>query len=311
MESFYKHSMGSVISCSINKYIYLSINKKFGGDIRVSYSKTEIKENIDQIEHPIVKACLRKCKVKNSIEIASLADVPAMGSGLGSSSAFTVGLLKGLYEYLGICKNSNEIAKEACEVEIQDCNEPIGKQDQYGTAIGGLKQLSFLQNGEVIVNKLNLTKKRSELFQENLLILFTGKTRSASEILAKQSKALNENQSKRKTMQEMVNLAVDFKRELLVGDLNNLGKILHENWIRKSSISKSISNSWINDAYQIAINNGALGGKILGAGSGGFFLFYAHPNNHDRIIENLPKMEKLNFTLEESGTQLVYSDFNK
>ncbi len=287
----------------------MSINKKFGGNIRVSYSKTEIKDNIDQIEHPIVKGCLKKCKIENSIEIASLADVPAMGSGLGSSSAFTVGLLNGLYSYLGICKKNNELAEEACEIEIKDCNEPIGKQDQYGTAIGGLKQLSFLQNGEVIVNKLNLTKERFDLFQENLLILFTGKTRSASEILAKQSKALNENKSKRKTMQEMVNLAFDFQRELLNGDLNNLGTILHENWIRKTSICNAISNSWINDAYQIAINNGASGGKILGAGSGGFFLFYAHPNNHDRIIKNLPNMEKLNFTLEDKGTELVYSDF--
>ena len=310
MESFYKHSLGSVISCSINKYIYLSINKKFGGGIRVSYSKTEIKKNIDQIEHPIVKACLNKCKVKNSIEIASLADVPSMGSGLGSSSAFTVGLLNGLYAYLGIRKNSKEIAEEACEIEIKDCNEPIGKQDQYGTAIGGLKQLSFLENGEVSINKLNLTKQRLDHLQENLLILFTGKTRSASEILAKQTKALNENKSKRKIMQEMVNLAFDFQRELLIGDLNNLGTILHENWIRKSSICNSISNPWINDAYQIAINNGALGGKILGAGSGGFFLFYAHPENHGNIINNLPKMEKFNFNLEETGTQLVYSDFN-
>lgn len=308
MESFYKQSEGAVISASINKYVYLTINKKFGGDIRVSYSKTEITNNINSIRHPIVRESLKKCGIDKSIEISSMADVPSKGSGLGSSSAFTVGLLKGLYAYLGKETKNEVIAEKACDIEINQCNEPIGKQDQYGTAIGGLKELRFMKDGDVRVNKCLLTDERIALFKKNLLMLYTGKTRSASEILASQSKILSQNKNKRNVMQEMVNLVNSFRKELTNGDINNLGEILHENWIRKISITDSISNSWINDAYQVGLNNGAMGGKILGAGNGGFFLFFAPPERHASIKSNLSSMKNFEFDFETKGSQLVYKD---
>lgn len=308
MPSFYEKNHGAVISASINKFIYLTVNKKFGDDIRVSYSKTEITDNLDKIQHPLFRECLKKCQIYKSIEISSLADIPAKGTGLGSSSAFTVGLLKALYSHKGIKKSNENLAKEACDIEINKCNEPIGKQDQYGTAIGGIKELSFNKDGAVKINKFALSQNRLKVFKDNLLILFTGKTRSASEILEKQSKILNSNDKKRQTMIEMVNLVQDFKYELINGEISNLGEILHENWIRKLSITDSVSNSWINEAYQIAMRSGAKGGKILGAGNGGFFLFFADPKYHDDIVSNLPNMKKFDFSFETNGSTLVYSD---
>jgi len=308
MPSFYEKANGAVISASINKFIYITVNKKFGDNIRISYSKTETIDCVDQIQHPIFKECLKKCQINNSIEISSLADIPAKGTGLGSSSAFTVGLLKALYNYKGIYKTNDTLAEEACDIELNKCNEPIGKQDQYGTAIGGFKELSFFKDGTVQINKLSLQKNRLKNLNENLLIVFTGKTRSASEILARQSQVLVNDINKKKIMQEMVNLVKDFKYELIKGDIDNLGEILHENWIRKASITDSISTPWINEAYAIAMDNGAKGGKILGAGNGGFFLFFAHPKYHDKIISKLPKMSKFDFLFEPNGCQLVYSD---
>lgn len=308
MPSFYEKSEGAVISASISKYIYLTVNKKFGGDIRVSYSKTEITDDLEKIEHPIVRESLKSCKITNSIEISSLADIPSKGSGLGSSSAFTVGLLNALYAFNGEYLSNEELAYRACNIEINKCQEPIGKQDQFGTAIGGIKELRFKQNGEVKVSKPLVSKERLNFFSNNLIMFYTGKTRSASKILKQQSKELSENHKKHAIVKEMVNLVDSFRYELTQGDINNLGHILHENWIRKTSIVKDITNSWINDAYNLAIASGATGGKILGAGNGGFFLFIAPPYKHREIITKLEKMEKFNFTFDQKGTQVVYKD---
>ena len=308
IKNFYKENQGAVVSASIDKYVYLTINKKFGDDIRVSYSKTEISKDVNDIEHPIVMESLKECGIDKSIEISSLADVPGKGTGLGSSSAFTVGLLKGLYAYLGNTPSNEYLAEKACEIEINKCKEPIGKQDQYGTAIGGIKELRFMNDGRVNIEQYSLSEERISLFKENLLMVYTGKTRLTSKILAAQSKILCEDKFKRNKMTEMVNLVKDFKKELINGEINNLGEILHENWIRKRSITDKISNTWIDDAYQTAINNGATGGKILGAGNGGFFLFFAHPSKHKNIIEHLPKMDKFTFSFDDMGSQLVYSD---
>lgn len=308
MPSFYEKNEGAVISTSISKYIYLTVNKKFGGDIRVSYSKTEITDNIEKIEHPIVRESLKSCQITNSIEISSLADIPSKGSGLGSSSAFTVGLLNALYAFEGKYLSNEELAHKACNIEINKCQEPIGKQDQFGTAIGGIKELRFKQNGEVKVSKPFVSKERLKFFSDNLIMFYTGKTRSASKILKAQSKELSENHKKHEIVKEMVNLVDSFRYELTQGDINNLGHILHENWIKKTSIVKDITNSWINDAYKLALASGATGGKILGAGNGGFFLFVAPPSKHQEIITKLGKMEKFDFTFDQKGTQVVYKD---
>ena len=308
MPSFYKKTEGAVISASISKYIYLTVNKKFGGNIRVSYSKTEIADSIEKIQHPIVRESLKNCMLNKSIEISSLADVPAKGTGLGSSSAFTVGLLNALYAFKGEYLRKEKLAEKACDIEINLCKEPIGKQDQYGTAIGGLKELRFQPNGEVNISKPSISKERLELFNRNLLMLYTGKTRSASEILREQSKELSENSKKHETVKEMVKLVANFKYELTQGDINNLGNILHENWIRKISITKSITNSWIDEAYSLALQNGAKGGKILGAGNGGFLLFLAPPERHQDIVNKLTPMQKFDFTFDNKGTEIVYQD---
>ena len=308
LPSFYEKSVGAVISTTINKYVYLTVNKKFDKNIRVSYSKTEICDDIHKIQHPIVRECLKKCSIDNSIEISSMADIPSSGTGLGSSSAFTVGLLNALYAYLGVFKNNHFLAETACDIEINKCKEPIGKQDQYGVSIGGLKTIKFLENGEVIVNRCAISQKRKTDFEKKLLMLYTGRSRSASGILKDQTKNINSSKEKKQTMQEMVNLVYDFSYELMEGDIDNLGPILHENWLRKKSIASNISSGWIDEAYEIALNMGATGGKILGAGNGGFFLFFCNPEHHALILKSLPGMEKFNFSFDDTGSQIVYAD---
>lgn len=308
LSSFYSHSIGSVISTSINKFVYLNVNKKFDNDIRISYSKTEICDHINKIQHPIVRESLKECNIHNSIEISSMADIPSSGSGLGSSSAFTVGLLKALYAFKGIFKNNQFLAEKACDIEINKCKEPIGKQDQFGVAIGGIKKINFLENGQVVINRCAISQKRKDIFREKLLMLYTGRNRSASSILANQSRELTSSSKKRSTMKAMVNLVDDFTYELMEGNIDNLGAILHENWQKKKSISSSISSSWINEAYDEALKLGAKGGKILGAGNGGFFLFFCDPLKHNSIINGLPGMKKFDFSFDETGSQIVYSD---
>ncbi len=308
LSSYYTFSPGSVISTSINKFVYLNVNKKFDQDIRISYSKTEICSDINEIQHPIVRECLKECNIHGSVEISSMADIPSSGSGLGSSSAFTVGLLKALYAYKGIFKNNHFLAEKASDIEINKCGEPIGKQDQFGVSIGGMKKINFLENGQVVINRCAISQKRKDSFREKLLMLYTGRNRSASAILANQSKELISSKNKRSIMKEMVNLVDNFTYELMEGSIDNLGSILHENWERKKSISSSISSSWINEAYEEALKLGAKGGKILGAGNGGFFLFFCDPTIHNAIINGLPGMKKFDFNFDETGSQIVYSD---
>jgi D-glycero-alpha-D-manno-heptose-7-phosphate kinase len=305
MSSFYEQEPGAVISTSIDKYIYIALNKKFDGDFRVAYSKTENTPTIDAIEHPIVRASLKFCKIDSGLEIVSLADIPASGTGLGSSSSFTVGLLKALYSYQSVKKSNEDLAREACIIEIDKCAEPIGKQDQYAAACGGINVFRFLPNGEVVIEPCLVSPKRTATFNDNILMVYTGQTRSASELLRVQSRALKEDAARRQSMIRMVELVDDFKHELVDGNLENIGDILDENWRIKSQLSGDSAFTWINDAYDAAIKAGALGGKILGAGNGGFFIFYSPKERHENIMKSLPGFERFDFSFENLGTQLM------
>ena len=308
MSSFYTQEPGAVISTSIDKYIYIAINKKFGGDFRIAYSKTENCASVDAIEHPIVRESLKFCEIDSGLEIVSLADIPASGTGLGSSSSFTVGLLKALYSYQSVEKKNEDLAREACVIEIEQCGELIGKQDQYAAACGGINVFRFLPNGEVVIEPCIVSPKRTATFNENILMVYTGQTRSASELLRVQSRALKKDAAKRQSMIRMVELVDHFKHELVDGNLENIGEILDENWRIKAQLSGDSSSTWINDAYDAAIKAGALGGKILGAGNGGFFIFYSPKERHENIMKSLPGFERFDFSLENLGTQLMIGD---
>lgn len=305
LPSFYEKHEGCVISTSINKYMYISIHPTFNREETiVKYSKTEIAKDVNDIQHPIARQLLLDHNL-NGIEIVSTADIPS-GTGLSTSSAYTVGLIHALYAYKGKYCSQERIASEACDLEINKLNEPIGKQDQYGTAIGGLKFIKFMQDGSVDVEPLIISEKIKKELSNNLLLFYTGLTHSASEILKEQKANIVNEETKFKNLVRMTELAYDMKEALINGNLNDFGKILNENWVLKQNLASSISNNVINEYYDKALNNGALGGKLLGAGGGGFLLFYCEKDKQEQLRNALSDLVELPFEFDNSGTKVIY-----
>jgi D-glycero-alpha-D-manno-heptose-7-phosphate kinase len=306
MPSFYRNFGGAVLSTSIDKYIYINVNKKFDNGIRIAYSKTEEVDSIEDIEHKIVKETLRYLNIKGGLEITTIADVPAKGTGLGSSSTFTVGLLNALNAFKNFYSSSENLGIDSCKIEIDICKEPIGKQDQYAAAYGGFNLIEFKKDDSVVVTPLIASQCTIKEIEENLILFYTGITRSASAILLEQNKEILKNDEKKTSLLKMVNLTYDLFNEIQNNNTNIFGEILHENWILKKSITGSISNKFIDDCYQTAIDAGAIGGKILGAGAGGFLLFYAPKKFHKKIENSLSNLKRIDFKFENLGSQIIY-----
>jgi D-glycero-alpha-D-manno-heptose-7-phosphate kinase len=305
LPAFYREETGAVLSTSIDKYMYIALNRKFDGRIRISYSRTEEVELASQVEHPLVREALALTGIQGGIEIASLADIPSKGSGLGSSSAYTVGLLNALYAYKNQFVSKESLARQACDIEIIRCGEPIGKQDQYAAAYGGLNLIRFNPDESVSVDLVICKPAILHTLEDSTLVFFTGRTRSASAVLAEQSKALL--QSNRKgLMRRMVQLAFDLKAELESGTLDNFGSILDENWRLKSQLASGITDPQIDNWYSTGIKHGAMGGKLLGAGNGGFMMFYAPPELHPAITLALSALEPVKFRFDQNGAQIVF-----
>lgn len=302
---FYREEVGAVLSTSIDKYLYICINKKFDGSIRISYTHTEEVEMRKNIQHPLVREALELVGIDGGIEIASMADIPSKGSGLGSSSTYTVGLLNALYAFQNKFVSKENLAKQACEIEINRCREPIGKQDQYAAAYGGLNLIRFHPDESVSVDPVVCKPDVLNEMEDSILVFYTGRTRSAKEVLAEQS-LLMKNVEKRIILRRMVNLAYEMKQELESGTLDNIGEILNENWMLKIQLSKGISDNQINFWYEKGIANGALGGKLLGAGNGGFLMFYAPKERHNQISHALSELELVKFHFERAGSQIVF-----
>ncbi len=305
LPAFYQEEAGAVLSTSIDKYMYIALNRKFDGRIRISYSRTEEVDLASQVEHPLVREALSLTDIQGGIEIASLADIPSKGSGLGSSSAYTVGLLNALYAYKNQFVSKETLARQACDIEINRCGEPIGKQDQYAAAYGGLNLIRFNPDESVSVDPVICKPALLRTLEDSTLVFFTGRTRSASAVLAEQSKALL--QTDRKVlMRRMVQLAFELKAELESGTLDNFGSILDENWRLKSQLARGISDPQIDNWYAAGIKHGALGGKLLGAGNGGFIMFYAPPHVHQEIKMTLSDLEQVKFRFDHNGAQIVF-----
>lgn len=305
LAAFYEKSPGAVISTSINKYMYISSHKYFEEDkIRAKYSKTETVNSVEELDHPIIKTILNQFAIKGGLEISSIADVPA-GTGMGSSSSFTVGTLHNLGATTGKYLSKEDLARMACDVEINQLNEPIGKQDQYAAAYGGLNVIEFLSDGKVNVRPVHLNEQVSSSLQKNLMMFYIGNQRSASNILAEQRKNTS-SEDKFKSLQHMVSLVYDLETALLKGELDNFGKIMHENWILKQKLASGISNPLINELYDAALDNGALGGKLLGAGGGGFMLFYCPEHHQDKLTNALQKVRPFQFNFEHNGSQVIF-----
>lgn len=305
LPAFYREELGAVLSTSIDKYMYIAVNRKFDGRIRLSYTRTEEVDRPSQIEHPLVREALDMVGISGGIEIASMADIPSRGSGLGSSSTYTVGLLNALYAYTNRFASKDTLARQACEIEIQRCGEPIGKQDQYAAAFGGLNLIRFHPDDSVSVDPVICKPTLLQTLEESTLVFFTGRTRSASAVLAGQSAALQQG-DRRVLMRRMVQLALEMKAELEAGRLNDFGAMLDENWRLKSQLSAGITDPQIDDWYRTGIAHGASGGKLLGAGNGGFMMFFAPADRHAEIKQALGDLEPVKFRFDRTGAQIVF-----
>ncbi len=305
LPAFYRDEMGAVLSTSIDKYMYICVNKKFDGRIRVSYTRTEDVEHRLQVEHPLVREALDLVGLDGGIEIASMADIPSKGSGLGSSSTYTVGLLNALYAYRNQFASKEKLASQACEIEIIRCGEPIGKQDQYAAAYGGLNLIRFHPDDSVSVDPVICKPSLLQEMEDSTLVFFTGRTRSASAVLANQSAAMQVS-DRRALMRRMVQLAFEMKEQLETGTLDHIGALLDENWQLKAQLASGISDPQIDAWYANGLANGALGGKLLGAGNGGFIMFYAPKDKHAQITTALADLELVKFRFDRTGSQIVF-----
>jgi D-glycero-alpha-D-manno-heptose-7-phosphate kinase len=306
LKSFYKHEPGAVISTTINKYVYVAINKKFDDKIRMSYSETETVDDINELKHNLARETLKYFKVKKSIEISSIGDIPS-GTGLGSSGAYTVGLINALSVYKGLNLTKEHLADIASIIEIDKVGRPIGKQDQYAESYGGLNYIQFNPDGSVLVEPITLSAKKKKLLENNLLLFYTGKREFAEKVLAKQNKIMKEKIDKQKIMSEMVAIAKSLKDSLNKGKIEIFGELLHKNWILKKKLTGGISNPQIDAWYETALQKGATGGKICGAGGRGFLLLYAPPDTHKKISRGLSDLQQIHFSFEEKGSTIIYN----
>ncbi|QTH42274.1 hypothetical protein J4772_33165 [Cohnella sp. LGH] len=303
LASFYEQHGGCVLSSSINKYMYISVHPYFDEKYTsLKYSENELVDDLSKIKHRILNSVLNQRKL-SGVEISSTADVPA-GTGLGSSSTFTVGLLHAIYSYKGQYVSKATLAEEACEVEINRLGAPIGKQDQYAAAFGGLNFIRFKRNGSTSVEPIMMKPETYNKLQNNLIMFYTGTSRSANTILSEQKNNISQ-QETTKNLQQMCTLAEEMKAALQEDDLSSFGEILNRGWLLKKTLASGISNPDIDHAYDVAMENGALGGKLLGAGGGGFFLFYCEPHNQEKLRTAIG-LKKMDFKLEYDGSSVVH-----
>lgn len=306
LPSYYREFGGAVISTAIDKFVYVTVSEKFDSNIRVSYSRTEEVGSVNEVAHPLVKEAMKLSRVTDGIEITSVADIPSKGTGLGSSSSFTVGLMHALYAHRGMHVPAERLANEACQIEIDRCGEPIGKQDQYAAAYGGLNLIRFNPDDSVCVDPIICRRETIREIENQILVFYTGITRSASAILQTQGETLVAHVDKQKIMARMVSLAYDLKREIEANRPDQLGDILHESWMLKRSISAGISNSTIDQWYDAARRAGARGGKILGAGSGGFLVFSVSEDRKLAVRSALSHLKEVSFRFEPQGSKIIF-----
>lgn len=301
--TFYKKHGGCVVSTSINKYMYISVHPSFDKKQTVlKYSKTEAVTDIKNIEHNYFRQVLANMDI-SGVELVSTADIPS-GTGLGSSSSFTVGLLHSLYAYKGKYVSKERLASEACDIEIEQLGNPIGKQDQYAAAYGGLNFIEFRQDDSVVVEPIIMSPESLRKLETNIMIFYTGQLHSASEILKEQKTNVTSGDREDNQL-KMCELARKLRKELQNGNLDVMGEILHQNWLLKKTLASSISSSFIDEVYEQALNAGALGGKLLGAGGGGFLLFYVPIEKQENVKKaiNLPQMP---VAFDKQGSSVIY-----
>lgn len=305
LESYYKFKPGSVVSTAINKYIYITVNKKFDDLIRVSYSKTEMVESVDKLEHHIIREALKMVGIDKKIEVVYMGDIPlgTAGIGLGSSSSLAVGVLNALHAFKGEHVSAERLAREACEIEIDILGHPIGKQDQYAAAYGGFNYFQFNSDDSVYIDPIICTNGIKQTLNKKLMLFFTGIERVSSDILTEQKEKTFNNINH---LDEMVSLSKELKNNLINNNLSKFGEILHQGWLRKTNLASGITNAKINEYYERARKAGAKGGKILGAGGGGFLLLYCEEEQQEKVRNTLSDLKESPFNFEPQGSKIIY-----
>jgi D-glycero-alpha-D-manno-heptose-7-phosphate kinase len=304
--SFYRKFGGAVVSTAIDKYVYVTVNKKFDDSIRLSYSITEEVSSAKDVKHPIVREALSMAGIEGGLEITSIADIPSRGSGLGSSSSYAVGLLNALYAHTGRVLSAESLGQSSCEIEIDRLKEPIGKQDQYAAAYGGLNYIQFNEDDSVNVSRIICAKETKRALESSIVVFYTGLLRSASDVLRSQNEQTIADSRKQDVLKRMVRFAAEFKTLLESNDIDSFGPLLHENWMLKKSLSEKVSSSEIDRWYDKALKAGATGGKLLGAGSGGFMMFVAPPELHGSIEKALAPLKRIPFAFENQGSRIIF-----
>jgi len=302
LQSFYKKDYGAVLSSTIDKYVYVIIKERFDDLIYVNSAKKEIVNNLDEIEHELVREAMKKAGIEKAVEITILADIPSEGSGLGSSSSLTVGLLNAFYTFKGIQVSRERLAREACEIEIDIIGKPIGKQDHYAAVFGGINEILFYKDRSVTVNNIKLPNLM--VLSSRLLLFYTDITRKADQILKKQKENID---VIFETLLEMRNLVPILKNHLKKGLNGQLGLIMKQAWEMKKSFLPEISNEYIDEMYEKALRAGAIGGKICGAGGGGFLLLYVSKEKQNAVRSALKDYRELPFILEKYGSRIIFN----
>jgi len=305
LKECYKHGYGAVLSTAIDKFVYITVNSKFSHHIRVSYSKTEYVENVSQIEHNLVREALNLTHDTKGADVVYMSDMlPAHeGSGLGASSSLLVGTLNALHAYRGRHASAEQLAREACGIEIDTLGHPIGKQDQYAAAYGGLNYIQFNADESVYIHPVVMKQETKRALNENLLLFFTGISTRSDSVLSEQKKKTKNNLH---ILDKMIGLCQELRDALQENDLTGFGKTLHKGWMFKQELASNITNPAIDQLYEKARKAGAVGGKVLGSGGGGFLLFYCEKQNQHKVREALSDLKEAHFNFEPQGSRIIY-----
>ncbi len=308
LPSYYRKHEGFLISAAIDKYVYITLHDTFQKEIIIKYSQSERVKNKQEIQHPIIREALNLLNIDSeNFELASMADIPA-GTGLGSSGSFTCALLKALHTYNKTVIKPDDLAEEACHIEIDILREPIGKQDQYISAFGGINCFNFYRDDKVNTKKLNISQETLFNLEDNLLLFFTGYSRFASAVLKEQDdKSKKDDLLMIENLHSIKEMGYKSKMALENGELEEFANLMNIHWEQKKQRSGGVSNDWINKWYELALNNGALGGKLIGAGGGGFLMFYA--DNHKKLRHAMLRegLQELRFRFDFEGSKVVAS----
>jgi len=302
LPDYYREHGGRVLNAAIDKYVYVVVKQRFDDEIYVNYSTKEIVSRVEDLQHELVREALHMTGVRGGIEITTLADIPSAGSGLGSSSAVTVGLLHALFTYQGRQVSADELADRACAIEIDRCRKPIGKQDQYAAAYGGICDMRFGPGDRVVVDQLTLAPDVRRQVQDELLLFFTGITRSATTILSEQTANIADRLPQ---LAQLRDLAAEAAGGLREGDVDALGVALNKSWQAKRALAAGVSNSQIDEAVEAALAAGATGAKVTGAGGGGFLLVVCPLERQRAVRERLASMKELPIKIEPFGSRVV------